>query len=53
MLIFIDRLIEQKGLIITKLNIHRLLVTNIMLAAKYHDDLFYNNAYFAKLGKLQ
>eukprot|EP01033_Poteriospumella_lacustris_P002920 gene2920-2132_t len=21
-----------------------------MVAAKYHDDLFYNNAYFAKLG---
>lgn len=22
-----------------------------MLAAKFHDDLFYNNAYYSKLGK--
>jgi hypothetical protein len=52
MLIYIDRLIETQGLVITKLNVHRLLIANMMLAAKYHDDLFYNNAYYAKLGGL-
>jgi hypothetical protein len=26
-------------------------VHSVMLAAKFHDDLFYNNAYYAKLGK--
>ncbi len=52
MLIYIDRLIEKKGLVLTRLNIHRLLITAMMIAAKYHDDLFYNNAYFAKLGGL-
>jgi hypothetical protein len=52
MLIYIDRLIEAKGLVINRLNIHRLLITNMMIAAKYHDDLFYNNAYYAKLGGL-
>lgn len=50
MLIYIDRLIENKGLVLTKLNVHRMIITSLMVAAKYHDDLFYNNTYFAKLG---
>eukprot|EP01040_Poterioochromonas_malhamensis_P018184 gene18184-21161_t len=50
MLVYIDRLIENHGLVLTKLNAHRMIITSLMVAAKYHDDLFYNNAYFAKLG---
>lgn len=50
MLVYIDRLIEKQGLVLTKLNAHRVIITSLMVAAKYHDDLFYNNAYFAKLG---
>lgn len=72
-LVYVDRLIETRGLILTKLNAHRLLITrysshrtctsttnitfpllsslSVMLAAKFHDDLFYNNAYYSKLGK--
>lgn len=29
---------------------HRLLVTSVMLAAKFFDDHYYNNAYYAKVG---
>lgn len=51
-LVYIDKLIEQKDLMLSSLNVHRLLVTSVMLAAKFHDDLFYNNAYYSKLGGL-
>lgn len=51
-LIYIDRLALNKGLKLTVLNIHRLLITCIMIAAKFHDDLFYNNDFYAKLGGL-
>mmetsp|Transcript_22711 Transcript_22711/g.31133 ORF Transcript_22711/g.31133 Transcript_22711/m.31133 type:complete len:740 (-) Transcript_22711:255-2474(-) len=51
-LIYIDRLALNKGLKLTVLNIHRLLITCIMVAAKFHDDLFYNNDFYAKLGGL-
>ncbi|KAJ1427340.1 cyclin-domain-containing protein, partial [Ochromonadaceae sp. CCMP2298] len=51
-LVYIDRLIDGKKLMLSALNVHRLLITAVMLAAKFHDDLFYNNAYYAKLGGL-
>eukprot|EP01018_Ginkgo_biloba_P014119 Gb_03254 [translate_table: standard] len=46
---YIDRLI-QLGFRITSLNVHRLLITSVMLASKFLDDLNYNNAYYAKVG---
>lgn len=49
-LIYIDRMIESCNVVLTSLNVHRLLITSIMLAAKFMDDLFYNNAFYAKLG---
>lgn len=49
-LIYIDRIIEKRNVILTQLNIHRLLLTCVLLAAKFFDDLFYNNAFYAKLG---
>jgi len=49
-LIYIDRLIERRGLVLSSLNAHRVILTSLMISAKYHDDLFYNNAYYAKLG---
>lgn len=51
-MVYIDRLIEApNGLVLSRLNIHRLVITSVLMAVKFHDDLFYNNAYFAKLGK--
>eukprot|EP00897_Mesotaenium_endlicherianum_P004015 jgi/Mesen1/3641/ME000020S03169 len=48
---YIDRLIQRHpDLPITSLNVHRLLVTSIMVAAKFLDDAYFNNAYYAKVG---
>jgi len=30
--------------------VHRLLITAIMLASKFFDDVYYNNAYYARVG---
>jgi len=35
---------------ITELNAHRLLLAGTVVAAKFHDDDFYSNAYYAKIG---
>ncbi|KAG0623242.1 hypothetical protein M758_3G158900 [Ceratodon purpureus] len=49
--IFIDRLIHrQPDLLVTTLNVHRLLVTSIMVATKILDDVHFNNAFFARVG---
>jgi len=51
-LIYIDRLIENRNLELSILNIHRILITSIMIAAKYNDDILYNNTFYAKIGGL-
>ena len=33
-----------------RLQVHRLLITAIMLASKFFDDVYYNNAYYARVG---
>ncbi|XP_073128204.1 cyclin-U4-1-like [Henckelia pumila] len=35
---------------INSYNVHRLLVTSVMVSAKFMDDRYYNNAYYAKVG---
>jgi hypothetical protein len=32
------------------LNLHKLIITGIMVAAKFYDDDFYDNGYYAKIG---
>jgi hypothetical protein len=49
-LIYIDRLIERNNFLLTELNVHRVVLTAILLAAKFFDDAYYNNAYYAKVG---
>jgi hypothetical protein len=49
-LIYIDRLIQNNNFILSELNVHRVLITAILLAAKFFDDAYYNNAYYAKVG---
>jgi hypothetical protein len=49
-LVYIDRLISTNGLALTSLNVHRIVITAVMLAAKYFDDQYYNNAYYARVG---
>ncbi|KAF9143814.1 hypothetical protein BGX30_014659 [Mortierella sp. GBA39] len=40
------------GFRINSFNIHRLLITSLMIAAKFTSDLFYSNARYAKVGGL-
>mmetsp|Transcript_22048 Transcript_22048/g.47955 ORF Transcript_22048/g.47955 Transcript_22048/m.47955 type:complete len:500 (-) Transcript_22048:20-1519(-) len=49
-LIYIDRLIQRNNFLLTELNAHRVVITAVLLAAKFFDDAYYNNAYYAKVG---
>lgn len=49
-LIYIDRLIQRNNFLLTELNVHRVVLVAILLAAKFFDDAYYNNAYYAKVG---
>mmetsp|Transcript_38808 Transcript_38808/g.121673 ORF Transcript_38808/g.121673 Transcript_38808/m.121673 type:complete len:289 (-) Transcript_38808:404-1270(-) len=51
-LIYIDRLIQYNGFTITALNVHRVVITSVLLAAKFFDDQYFNNAHYAKVGGL-
>ncbi|CAK9147063.1 unnamed protein product [Ilex paraguariensis] len=48
--IYVDRFIQRSSVHLTSLNVHRLLITSVTLAAKFIDDAFFNNAYYAKVG---
>jgi len=50
-LIYIDRLIQcNPDFLVNSLNVHRIIITSVMLAAKFFDDHYYNNAYYGKVG---
>ncbi|GMI28244.1 hypothetical protein TeGR_g8748, partial [Tetraparma gracilis] len=49
-LIYVDRLIQRNNFLLTELNVHRVVITAVMLAAKFFDDQYFNNAYYAKVG---
>jgi len=50
-LIYIDRLIQcNPEFLVNSLNVHRIIITSVMLAAKFFDDHYYNNAYYGKVG---
>lgn len=52
-LIYIDRLLQaSRHVWLCPLNVHRLVVTALMVAVKFADDTFYSNAYYAKVGGL-
>ncbi|KAK8565960.1 hypothetical protein V6N13_021032 [Hibiscus sabdariffa] len=49
--VYLDRFSQrQPSLPINSFNVHRLLITSVMVAAKFLDDMYYNNAYYAKVG---
>ncbi|KAG7030248.1 Cyclin-P3-1 [Cucurbita argyrosperma subsp. argyrosperma] len=48
--IYIERYLQKMGAYLTSLNVHRLLITSIMVAAKFNDAGCYNNAFYAKVG---
>ncbi|MES1907597.1 MAG: hypothetical protein MHM6MM_000685 [Cercozoa sp. M6MM] len=50
-LIFVDRIIQtNQYFLVNSLNVHRLLITAVMLSAKFFDDQYFNNAFYGKVG---
>ncbi|KAK1696115.1 hypothetical protein QYE76_012812 [Lolium multiflorum] len=49
--IYLDRFLRRRpALAVDSFNVHRLLITSILTAVKFVDDICYNNAYFARVG---
>ncbi|CAI9764624.1 unnamed protein product [Fraxinus pennsylvanica] len=49
--VYLDRFTQRlPTLPINSFSVHRLLITSVMVAAKFMDDIYYNNAYYAKVG---
>jgi len=49
--IFLDRLVKKcPGLRVSNQNAHRLLISGVVLAAKFLDDRQYSNVHYAKVG---
>jgi len=50
-MVYIDRIVKRSPDIrLTDLTCHRLLLTSAMVAAKYHDDEYASNEYYARVG---
>lgn len=50
-LMYMDRMIQRNpDFFISSLNVHRLMISSVMLAAKFFDDTYYNNAFYARVG---
>uniref|UniRef100_A0A0D9VBM4 Cyclin n=1 Tax=Leersia perrieri TaxID=77586 RepID=A0A0D9VBM4_9ORYZ len=41
------------SVVVDSYSVHRLLITSVMVAAKFMDDIHYNNAYFARVGGVE
>ena len=60
-LIYIDRVCKKNSIALTKYNIHRFLLSAILIAIKYNEDIIYENSYYSRvvgittkeLGKLE
>ncbi|KAI5670314.1 hypothetical protein M9H77_10678 [Catharanthus roseus] len=49
--IYLDRFSQKQPFLpISSFNVHRLLITSVLISAKFMDDIFYNNAFYAKVG---
>lgn len=52
-LIYIDRVMKlHPGFQVSERCIHRVLATSLVLSAKFNDDVYYSNAYYAKVSGL-
>lgn len=49
-LIYIDRFIQHSNVKLNAFNVHRIVITSVVLAAKFFDDQYFNNSYYAKVG---
>ncbi|TVU28995.1 hypothetical protein EJB05_20537 [Eragrostis curvula] len=51
--VYLDRFLRRGrrlALAVDSYSVHRLLITSVLAAVKFMDDICYNNAYFAKVG---
>ncbi|KAJ6804542.1 cyclin-P4-1 [Iris pallida] len=49
--VYLDRFASRHPSVpIDSFSVHRLLITSILTAVKFMDDIYYNNTYFAKVG---
>eukprot|EP00271_Cylindrocystis_brebissonii_P016281 TRINITY_DN3965_c0_g1_i2.p1 TRINITY_DN3965_c0_g1~~TRINITY_DN3965_c0_g1_i2.p1 ORF type:complete len:350 (-),score=37.73 TRINITY_DN3965_c0_g1_i2:655-1704(-) len=49
--LYLNRLVVRNpDYVITSQNVHRILITAVMVAAKFLDDSYFNNAFYAKVG---
>ncbi|MBA0858111.1 hypothetical protein Goshw_021798 [Gossypium schwendimanii] len=49
--VYLDRFMQMHpSLLLNSFNVHRLLITSVLVSAKFMDDICYNNAYYAKVG---
>lgn len=50
-LIYIDRLIlSNRTFLVNIYNVHRLVIASVMVAAKFFDDEYFNNAHYGRVG---
>ncbi len=40
---------RNKAILLTSQNVHRIIITSVVLAMKFLDDLYYTNSYYAKI----
>jgi len=53
-MLYIDRIVKMNpDFEVSDLTCHRLLLVSIMVATKFHDDIYASNEYFAKVGGIQ
>jgi len=52
-LILIDRVVQSRGFRVSSGNIHRILITSIMISTKLLDDVIYNNKYYSHVGGIE
>ncbi|KAG6484645.1 cyclin-P4-1-like [Zingiber officinale] len=49
--IYLDRFAgSHPAVTLDSFNVHRFLITSVLTAVKFMDDIYYNNAYYAKVG---
>lgn len=48
-LIYLDKIFQMNGIILSPFNIHRLLFVAILISLKYNEDVVYTNDFYAKV----
>ena len=47
---FIDKLTKWQNILLTNINIHRIILTSLFIAIKCNEDEYYSNSFYAKVG---